>query len=134
MKSQTKSKGFALSIICGLLFSGLAILSTPAASAADGDLGSLDFASAQTKYLEYNSASSAFAFGTGEFTIEYWWKPTANRRSDVMDFWSDPGAGSAQTTRLIIGTFGGAPQVYVDDKLRGSGVKISASSNVALNT
>ncbi|CAN2194662.1 Listeria/Bacterioides repeat [Candidatus Nanopelagicaceae bacterium] len=134
MKSQTKSKGFALSIICGLLFSGLAILSTPAASAADGDLGSLDFASAQTKYLEYNSASSAFAFGTGEFTIEYWWKPTANRRSDVMDFWSDPGAGSAQTTRLIIGTFGGAPQVYVDDKLRGSGVKISASSNLALNT
>jgi hypothetical protein len=29
--------------------------------------GSLDFGSTQTKYLENNSASPAFAFGTGDF-------------------------------------------------------------------
>ena len=105
----------------------------PMAMAADGDLGSLDFGLTQTKYLENNSASPAFAFGTGDFTVEYWWQPTANRRSDVMDFWSDPIAGSAQTTRFIIGTFGGAPHVYVDDKVQGSGAKISGSSNLTLN-
>ncbi len=114
--------------------SGLSIFSTSVASAADGDLGSLDFGSTQTLYLETTTASSAFAFGTGDFTIEYWWKPTANRRSDVMDFWSDPIAGSAQTTRFILGTFGGAPHVYVDDKVQGSGAKISGSSNLTLNT
>ena len=66
--------------------SGLSVFSTSVASAADGDLGSLDFGSTQTLYLETTAASSAFAFGTGDFTIEYWWKPTANRRSDVMEF------------------------------------------------
>jgi uncharacterized repeat protein (TIGR02543 family) len=114
--------------------SGLSIFSTSVATAADGDLGSLDFGSTQTLYLETTTAASAFAFGTGDFTIEYWWKPTANRRSDVMDFWSDPGAGSAQTTRFMLGTFGGAPLVYVDDKVQGSGAKISGSSNLTLNT
>ena len=124
MKRRTRFQSLTLAIVCGLVFSAFSIFLSPAAVAADGDLGSLDFASTQTKYLEYNSASSAFAFGTGDFTIEYWWKPTANRRSDVMDFWSDPIAGSAQTTRFILGTFGGAPHVYVDDKVQGSGAKI----------
>ncbi len=134
MNRKTPFRNIILSTVFALLISGLSIGITPSASAADGDLGSLDFGSTQTKYLENNSASPAFAFGTGDFTIEYWWMPTANRRSDVLDFWSDPGAGSAQTTRLIIGTFGGAPQVYIDDTLRGSGVKISAGSNLVLNT
>ncbi|CAN2193358.1 IPT domain containing protein [Candidatus Nanopelagicaceae bacterium] len=134
MKRRTRSQSLTLALVCGLVFSAFSIFLSPAAVAADGDLGSLDFASTQTKYLEYNSASSAFAFGTGDFTIEYWWKPTANRRSDVMDFWSDPIAGSAQTTRFILGTFGGAPHVYVDDKVQGSGAKISGSSNLTLNT
>jgi uncharacterized repeat protein (TIGR02543 family) len=134
MKRRTRAHSLTLALVCGLVFSAFSIFLAPAAVAADGDLGSLDFASTQTKYLEYNSASSAFAFGTGDFTIEYWWKPTANRRSDVMDFWSDPIAGSAQTTRFILGTFGGAPHVYVDDKVQGSGAKISGSSNLTLNT
>ena len=134
MKRRTKSQSLTLALVCGLVFSAFSIFFSPASMAADGDLGSLDFGATQTKYLEYNSASSAFAFGTGDFTIEYWWKPTANRRSDVMDFWSDPIAGSAQTTRFIVGTFGGAPHVYVDDKVQGSGAKISGSSNLTLNT
>ena len=134
MKRRTKSQSLTLALVCGLVFSAFSIFFSPASMAADGDLGSLDFGATQTKYLEYNSASSAFAFGTGDFTIEYWWKPTVNRRSDVMDFWSDPIAGSAQTTRFIVGTFGGAPHVYVDDKVQGSGAKISGSSNLTLNT
>ena len=133
MNRKTASRNIILSTVCALLISGLSICITPSASAADGDLGSLDFGSSQTLYLETTTASSAFAFGTGDFTIEYWWKPTANRRSDVMDFWSDPIAGSAQTTRFLLGTFGGAPQIYVDDKAQGSGTKISGSSNLTLN-
>ena len=133
MKSQPRSKSLVISILCSILVSGFSVFLNPIASAADGDLGSLDFGATQTKYLEYNSASSAFAFGTGDFTIEYWWKPTADQRSDVMDFWSDPIVGSAQTTRFIVGTFGGAPQVYVDDKVQGSGAKIAGSSNLTLN-
>jgi uncharacterized repeat protein (TIGR02543 family) len=133
MNRKTASRNIILATVCALLISGLSICITPSASAADGDLGSLDFGLTQTKYLENNSASPAFAFGTGDFTVEYWWQPTANRRSDVMDFWSDPIAGSAQTTRFIIGTFGGAPHVYVDDKIQGSGAKISGSSNLTLN-
>ena len=133
MKSQPRSKSLVISILCSILVSGFSVFLNPIASAADGDLGSLDFGATKTKYLEYNSASSAFAFGTGDFTIEYWWKPTADQRSDVMDFWSDPIVGSAQTTRFIVGTFGGAPQVYVDDKVQGSGAKIAGSSNLTLN-
>ncbi len=133
MKRRSKSQSLTLALVFGLVFSAFSIFFSPASMAADGDLGSLDFGATQTKYLEYNSASSAFAFGTGDFTIEYWWKPTVNRRSDVMDFWSDPIAGSAQTTRFILGTFGGAPHVYVDDKVQGSGAKISGSSSLTLN-
>ena len=134
MKRRIRSQKLTLALVCGLVFSAFSIFFSPASIAADGDLGSLDFGATQTKYVEYNSASPAFAFGTGDFTIEYWWKPTVNRRSDVMDFWSDPIAGSAQTTRFIVGTFGGAPHVYVDDKVQGSGAKISGSSNLTLNT
>jgi uncharacterized repeat protein (TIGR02543 family) len=133
MNRRISSNRIVISIIAGFVFSGLSVFSTSVASAADGELGSLDFGSTQTMYLETTTASSAFAFGTGDFTIEYWWKPTANRRSDVMDFWSDPIAGSAQTTRFLLGTFGGAPQIYVDDKAQGSGTKISGSSNLTLN-
>jgi hypothetical protein len=117
-------------------FQSISISSAPNAAAADGDPGSLDFGSANSsKFLETTTVSSSFAFGTGDLTVEFWWKPTNNNRSDVMDFWSDPGAGSAQTTRFLIGTFGGStPQVYIDDKLTGgSGVKISAASNLTLN-
>ena len=134
---MAKSTHLNPAIRCVVAFSlaiqGFFFTVAPMAMAADGDLGSLDFGLTQTKYLENNSASPAFAFGTGDFTVEYWWQPTANRRSDVMDFWSDPIAGSAQTTRFIIGTFGGAPHVYVDDKVQGSGAKISGSSNLDLN-
>jgi uncharacterized repeat protein (TIGR02543 family) len=117
-------------------FQSISISSAPNATAADGDPGSLDFGSANSsKFLETTTVSSSFAFGTGDLTVEFWWKPTNTNRSDVMDFWSDPGAGSAQTTRFLIGTFGGStPQVYIDDKLTGgSGVKISAASNLTLN-
>ena len=126
---------FLLSALLVITTLQVVILPT-VSSAADGDAGSLDFGSANSsKFLETTTASSSFAFGTGDLTVEFWWKPTVYARSDVLDFWSDPGAGSSQTTRFLIGTFGGAPQVYIDDKLTGgTGVKISAASNLTLNT
>lgn len=135
MMSRTRAKNLILSAICSLLIQGISVIAAQPAAAVDGDLGSLEFGSSQTKYLEYNSDNPEFAFGTGDFTVEYRWKPTdLTRRSDVLDFWSTPGAGSAQSTRFMIGTFGGNPLVYVDSKSPlGSGSRISSPTGLSLN-
>ena len=73
--------------IFSILLSAIQILTiaTPQTSfAANGDPGSIS-TTAQTNYLEY-AKSTAFAFGTGDFTIEYWYKPTGTGRNDVLDF------------------------------------------------
>ena len=73
--------------IFSILLGAIQILTiaTPQTSfAANGDPGSIS-TTAQTNYLEY-AKSTAFAFGTGDFTIEYWYKPTGTGRNDVLDF------------------------------------------------
>ena len=56
-----------------------------------------------TQYL--NIANNAnLGLGTGDFTIEYWWRPTSSVRSDVVDLWGVGGGGANNATRLIFGS------------------------------
>ncbi|CAN2193493.1 Fibronectin type III [Candidatus Nanopelagicaceae bacterium] len=131
MKSALKSKTIVLTLLCGLLIPCFSIASAPTSSAAAGSPGSIAFNEPRTNYLTYETPTAGFAFGTGDFTIEYWWKPTVDRRSDVLDFWSDPGLpGSAQSTRLIVGSSvgNGGPVVYIDSTVSGGAGGILSSS------
>lgn len=100
-------------VLVGLLQATALTVLAPAASAATGDLGSINFPSPRTSALTL-AENAAFSFGTGDFTIEYWWKPTVNTRSDVIDFQR---AGAANTvTRLDIGqVVSGTVQIYMDN-------------------
>ena len=68
-----------------------------------------------TQYL--NIANNAnLGLGTGDFTIEYWWRPTSNVRSDVVDLWGVGGGGANNATRLIFGSSvtGSSLGIWVD--------------------
>jgi hypothetical protein len=58
--------------------------------------------------------TAAFAFGTTDFTMEFWWRPTSAVRSDVLDFYDEPGGGL--NTRLLFGASitTGQLELYVD--------------------
>jgi len=62
--------------------------------------GSVRF-NGSTQYLDITN-NAALGLGTGDFTIEYWWRPTVSRRSDVIDLVRVGGANNA--SRLIFGT------------------------------
>ena len=64
--------------------------------------GSISF-NGSSQYLNIAS-NTAFGFGTADFTIEYWWRPTVSRRSDVVDLWGTGPGGANNATRLIFGT------------------------------
>ena len=59
-----------------------------------------------SNYLDIAS-TAAFGFGTSDLTIEFWWRPTVNQRSDVLDFWST-GLGASITGRFDIGRVTGS--------------------------
>ena len=63
--------------------------------------GSIQF-NGSTQYLNIAN-TSAFGLGAGDFTIEYWWRPTVSRRSDVIDLWGTGPGGANNATRLIFG-------------------------------
>ena len=75
-----------------------------------------------SQYLYTNS--DVFVFGTADFTIEMWWYPTINHRSDVLDFWNNTGS------RLIFGASitTGNLELYTDNPGIGSGAKITGPS------
>jgi hypothetical protein len=83
--------------------------------------GSLSF-DGSSQYLYTNS--DVFVFGTADFTIEMWWYPTINHRSDVLDFWNNTGS------RLIFGASitTGNLELYTDNPGIGSGAKITGPS------
>ena len=58
--------------------------------------------------------TAAFAFGTTDFTMEFWWRPTSAVRSDVLDFYDEPGGGL--NTRLLFGASitTGSLELYID--------------------
>jgi hypothetical protein len=81
--------------------------------------GSVAF-NGSTQYLDIAS-TSAFGFGTADFTIEFWWRPTVNQRSDVLDFWST-GLGASITGRFDIGRITGSTlDLYTDSPTGGGG-------------
>jgi MBG domain (YGX type)/Concanavalin A-like lectin/glucanases superfamily len=96
------------------------------AFAATGDSGSVLFNEPRTNYLKMDAVNSAFGFGTADFTIEFWWKPTQNRRSDTLDFYNQ---SATNMTRLDIGAgIGtGGIELYTDNGC-------SIGSNVSLST
>lgn len=86
-----------------------------------------------SNYLDIAS-TAAFGFGTSDLTIEFWWRPTVNQRSDVLDFWST-GLGAGITGRFDIGRVTGSTlDLYTDSPVGGggSGVKITGPSIASL--
>ena len=72
-----------------------------------------------SNYLD-NASTAAFGFGTADLTIEFWWRPTVDQRSDVLDFWSAGGSGI--TARFNIGKITGSNlQLYTDSPVGGGG-------------
>jgi hypothetical protein len=84
-----------------------------------------------TQYLDIAS-TTAFGFGTADFTIECWWRPTTNQRSDVLDFWSTPGGGSYPVTRFDFGRVTGTTLDLYTDGTGGSGAKITGPTIASL--
>ena len=83
-----------------------------------------------SQYLDIAS-TTAFGFGTADFTIECWWRPTVNQRSDVLDFWSTP--SSNPTTRFDFGRITSTTlDLYTDSSPGGSGAKITGPSIASL--
>jgi hypothetical protein len=97
--------------------------------------GSISF-NGSSQYLDIDS-TTAFGFGTADFTIEFFWRPTVNQRSDVLDFWSAGGSGI--TSRFDIGRITGTTlDLYTDSPVGGggSGAKITGPTiaSLILNT
>jgi hypothetical protein len=97
--------------------------------------GSISF-NGSSQYLDIAS-NTAFGFGTADFTIEFFWRPTVNQRSDVLDFWSAGGSGI--TSRFDIGRITSTTlDLYTDSPVGGggSGAKITGPSiaSLILNT
>ena len=84
-----------------------------------------------TQYLDIASTTS-FGFSTTDFTIECWWRPTVNQRSDVLDFWSDTGVGSYPVTRFDFGRITSTTLDLYTDGTGGSGAKITGPSIASL--
>ena len=85
-----------------------------------------------SNYLDIAS-TAAFGFGTADFTIEFFWRPTVNQRSDVLDFWSVGGSGI--TSRFDIGRITSANlDLYTDSPVGGggSGAKITGPTLASL--
>ena len=75
--------------------------------------------------------TSAFYFGTADFTIEFWWRPTVSRRSDVLDFYNEPGSNN---TRLLFGASitGTSLELYVDHPGVAGGAKITGATTSSI--
>ena len=98
---------------------GVQIYDIPIVSAVGTPYGSVAF-NGSTQYLDIGS-TTAFGFGTADFTIEFWWRPTVNQRSDVLDFWST-GLGASITSRFDIGRITGSTlDLYTDSPVGGGG-------------
>jgi hypothetical protein len=78
------------------------------------------------------ASTAAFGFGTADFTIECWWRPTVNQRSDVLDFWSTPGVGSYPVTRFDFGRVTSTTLDLYTDGTGGSGPKITGPTIASL--
>ena len=93
------------------------VVGRPWTTAPVSTSGSAQFSG--SNYLDIAS-TAAFGFGTADLTIECWWRPTVDQRSDVLDFWSAGGSGI--TARFNIGKITGSNlQLYTDSPVGGGG-------------
>ena len=107
-------------ILDGLqIIDGVQFITTPSPSPLS--TGSAQFSG--SNYLDIAS-TAAFGLGTADFTIEFWWRPTVNQRSDVLDFWST-GLGASITSRFDIGRVTGSSlELYTDSPVGGGGQNV----------
>ena len=73
-----------------------------------------------TQYFDIAS-TTAFGFSTTDFTIEFWWRPTADVRSDILDFYTT----GTSVTRFDIGEITSSTLDLYTDGTGGSGAKIT---------
>lgn len=73
-----------------------------------------------TQYFDVPS-TTAFGFGTADFTIEFWWRPTSDVRSDILDF----NTTGTSVTRFDIGRITSSTLDLYTDGTGGSGAKIT---------
>jgi hypothetical protein len=127
-----RSRGAAMLLAILLAISGFQVFeaSTPQkVLAATGDPGSISFGNtSKTNYLTY-AKTDAFAFGTADFTIEFWWKPTVGGRNDVFDL-KNQTLGETAITRMDLGYSigGGGLKLYTD-----GGCAIDSGKSLVLN-
>ena len=118
-------------VISGATLSGGSQFYVPPPPPPPPSPGSAQFSG--SNYLDIAS-TAAFGFGTSDLTIEFWWRPTVNQRSDVLDFWST-GLGASITGRFDIGRVTGSTlDLYTDSPVGGggSGAKITGPSIASL--
>ena len=118
-----------MQLLNGVQFLGGVTIFTPPQSPPS--TGSAQFSG--SNYLDIAS-TAAFGLGTADFTIEFWWRPTVNQLSDVLDFWST-GLGASITGRFDIGRVTGSTlDLYTDSPVGGggSGAKITGPTLASL--
>jgi len=135
IKNRSSFRKYISSFLVLILISGglqvFALTNSQSAFAATGDSGSIYFASpSKANYLTY-AKTSAFGFGTSDFTIEFWYKPTVGGRNDVFDL-KNQTPGETALSRLDIGAgIGtGGIELYRD----GSCLGIGTNKSFTLNT
>ena len=134
IKNRSTFRKYISSFLVLILISGglqvFALTNSQSASAAPGDSGSIYFGnSAKSKYFTY-AKTNAFGFGTSNFTIEFWYKPTVDGRMDIFDL-KNQTAGETDLTRMDISTgiLGGNIGLYTD-----GGCSFSTDKSFTLNT
>ena len=134
IRNRSSFRKYISSFLVLILISGglqvFALTNSQSAFAATGDSGSIYFGNtAKAKYLTYLK-TNAFGFGTSDFTIEFWYKPTVGGRNDVFDL-KNQAPGETEITRMDIGTniVTGNIELYTD-----GGCAISTSKSFTLNT
>lgn len=130
IKNRSSFRKYISSFLVLILISGglqvFALTNSQSAFAASGDSGSIQF-NGTNQYGLISNPNSAFGFGTADFTIEFWWYPTANdRRFDILDFWNQ---SATNMTRLDIGfAITGNIELYTDN-----GCSINSGQNPIVN-
>jgi uncharacterized repeat protein (TIGR02543 family) len=134
IKNRSSFRKYISSFLVLILISGglqaFALTNSQIASAAAGDSGSIYFGnSAKTKYLTY-AKTNAFGFGTSDFTVEFWYKPTVGGRNDVFDL-KNQAPGETEITRMDIGAGIGTGNIelYTD-----GGCAIGTNKSFTLNS
>ena len=85
--------------------------------------GATDFTASSTTGYYPTGAQSDFTFGTNDFTIEFWFKPTTTSRQYMTDFRNDgSGSGSGNNKPFVI---------FADNGSDGNGTRIRYANDTS---